>query len=460
MPVESNVHALWGAIQPYANAKQTISSTATGGTFKLTLDGRQTDTIAFNATAAVVKTALAALSNIDTADLTVTGGPLPTGVVVEFVGSWASEPVATMTVDNTAATGGTVTVAATQVGASGKGGAPLATHIEVQRLLMVGGDFQTNRDDGAENYSDLDRFGSQWDYVNTILGQGSPVIEAQADQVAWLLYAFLGGEVYTAKVANTSPPKYVFEPSQNVGAFFTTFWKRVGATDVLREKFGDCLVTGMRIEGSTANKIVKITPTLLSLDPGVVYDANGEPTAPVNLTQAPFVYTEASGAFMLDGAVYRGQSQFALVMDDNRTPTYGDSVTPFEIVTGNAAMTLEGVTIQLDKQGLTRYYQQIYGTGTPDPGTKPLSSIPAWGSYQATFTRTAANPADTVSLKIECPKVKWSPDLAIPPNPDGGAIELAFAGGIRKQAVAPKSVRITVETGAGRDAAHTFAAAS
>lgn len=63
----------------------TITGTPTGGTFTLTWNSQTTSGIAYNATAATVQTALEALSNIESGDVTVTGGPGPgTPYVVTF----------------------------------------------------------------------------------------------------------------------------------------------------------------------------------------------------------------------------------------------------------------------------------------------------------------------------------------------------------------------------------------
>ena len=55
----------------------TITGTPTGGTFTLTFSGQTTAGIAYNAIAGAVQTALLALSNLDTGDVTVGGGPGP-----------------------------------------------------------------------------------------------------------------------------------------------------------------------------------------------------------------------------------------------------------------------------------------------------------------------------------------------------------------------------------------------
>jgi hypothetical protein len=106
---------------PGQNEQQTISllNTPTGGTFTLTYAGQTTGAIAYNASAATIDTALEALSNITSGDLTCTGGPLPgADVVVEFGGTLAETDVALMTINPASLTGGPggVAIATTQAG--------------------------------------------------------------------------------------------------------------------------------------------------------------------------------------------------------------------------------------------------------------------------------------------------------------------------------------------------------
>lgn len=73
------------------NDVQTITTTGvpTGGTFTVAVDGATTGTIAYNASAATVQTALQALSTVG-ANLTCTGGPLPSGVICTWNTNYAS----------------------------------------------------------------------------------------------------------------------------------------------------------------------------------------------------------------------------------------------------------------------------------------------------------------------------------------------------------------------------------
>lgn len=65
----------------------TVTGTPTGGTFTLTFDGQTTAPIAYNATAASVRSALAALTNLEAGDIAVAGGPGPgTPYTVTFSG--------------------------------------------------------------------------------------------------------------------------------------------------------------------------------------------------------------------------------------------------------------------------------------------------------------------------------------------------------------------------------------
>lgn len=86
----------------------TVSGTPTGGTFQLAFQGQTTAAIAYNATAADVQTALLALSNLDSGDVTATGGPLPgTPVVLTFGGRYAGADVSQVMAVGVALTGGT-----------------------------------------------------------------------------------------------------------------------------------------------------------------------------------------------------------------------------------------------------------------------------------------------------------------------------------------------------------------
>jgi hypothetical protein len=322
--------------------------------------------------------------------------------------------------------------------------------VGTKRFQQVAGDISTAREDGSENFSDLDRFGDAVDYINTLQGSGAPVIQAQPNATAYLLWLYFGGEAFTALSAGVSPPKFVFTPQANTG-FWATFWKRIGLSEIQRQKFNDCKISSIKIEGSTANKVVKVTPTIISLDPGETFATDPTPTLEA---AKPLLYTDAVGTFTIDGSVFNAQTQFAVTLDAGLAAYQGDAVKFQDLVAGAASISMEGPTILLDTAGIAQYNQIIYGTATPTTGTKPRTDRPVVGSFACEFKRGTL--AAKESIKVELPGVKWSPDLAAPPNPDGGAIELALNGEMRKVSGQP-AIRITVETGGvgGDTAAHT-----
>ncbi|MEV4975523.1 hypothetical protein [Streptomyces scopuliridis] len=131
-----------GLYAPYAGTTSevqtvTVTGTPTGGTYTLTFSGQTTAGIPYNATAAQVKSALEALSNINPGDVATGGGPHPgTAVTVTFGGQYSGDNVAQMTASATNLTGGTspaVAVATT----TGGGAAAASDGTEVLHGFLV-----------------------------------------------------------------------------------------------------------------------------------------------------------------------------------------------------------------------------------------------------------------------------------------------------------------------------------
>jgi hypothetical protein len=87
---------------PSVHEKQQVGVIgASSGNYKLTFDGQQTATIAYNANAAAIQAALEALSNLAPGDVIVTGGPAHSSLVtIEFAGVYAARDVPQITVQN------------------------------------------------------------------------------------------------------------------------------------------------------------------------------------------------------------------------------------------------------------------------------------------------------------------------------------------------------------------------
>jgi hypothetical protein len=240
----------------------------------------------------------------------------------------------------------------------------------------------------------------------------------------------VGGTLAVEEKTKGTSYKHVATPSNNGGSYFGIF-KSVGKTTVHRSQFNDCRATSLRLEGSSASKVVKATPTIISLNPGEVQTT--DPSA-VDEGLRPWIYTEAQGTFEIDGSIYRGQSAFAVLFTWGLNEYYGDAVHPFDVINNTATASIEGLTIIIDQAGLERFNSQIYGTVAPAAKAVPIEGIPLNGSYKCVFSRTNLNTGGaSEKLTIEFTGVKWSPTLAIPANPAGGAVELSFTGMMRKQ---------------------------
>ena len=102
-----------------ANELVSIDVDATGGDFKITFGGQETGTIAFNATAATLKTAIEALSTIAVDDFLVSGGPGANPAVTPYyLVSAGLANIGAFTTDATGLTGGgtSATVAVEEAG--------------------------------------------------------------------------------------------------------------------------------------------------------------------------------------------------------------------------------------------------------------------------------------------------------------------------------------------------------
>ena len=107
---------------PGSNEVQTVTvtGTPTGGSFTLTYEGRTTAAIAYNATAAQVKSALVAGTDLTAGQVTTAGGPLPGTAVTVTVDTGTN--ITQMTATGSLTGGTTPAVAVTTTTAGGAGG--------------------------------------------------------------------------------------------------------------------------------------------------------------------------------------------------------------------------------------------------------------------------------------------------------------------------------------------------
>lgn len=172
-----------------------ISGTPTGGTFTLTFHGQTTAAIAYDAAASAVQSALEALSNVSSGDVSCSGGALPgSAVTVTFQGNYAATDVEQMTADGSGLTGGTspdAAVTTTTPGVSAKSA----------QILTIGSDISD------QEYSwgfDIKQPNSQPFRIIVYRGiaSGSPNLAFSADDAAVIEL-----EVTALPDTNTSPTR-------------------------------------------------------------------------------------------------------------------------------------------------------------------------------------------------------------------------------------------------------------
>jgi hypothetical protein len=329
----------------------TVTGTPTGGTFTLVYTYRDattgaistgtSGTIAFNASAANVSTALSTITQLS-GNITTGGGPLPgTPVTVTYNTALAGQPV---------------------------------------RALTLG--------------------------TNSLTGGSTP----------------------TAAVTRTTPGvkrKHLFKPTLGVSPFWFTFYRRVGLGVIDRSRIVDSLITGWTLAGGNGDqKSVRFTPSILGLSPQA-QTADPSDTFP---TEYPWLYTDASGTWTIGGQVYTGQSQFNVAATQDRTPVYGDSVTPVDLAAGNASITI-GTTMVANQAAMDLRNLQLYGTASPIANQAPLSSIPSTVSFSGYLKQKESDGfLNGNDIKITFPGVQLNVPPAPAPNIAGGATDLAFTG--------------------------------
>lgn len=312
-----------------------------------------------------------------------------------------------------------------------------------KRFVQAGGDFDIARDDGSLPFSDLTKYGGRIDYPNSLTGVGEPVIAGTPTELAWLLWAFHGAETVTVVAGPPAASQHTVTPSTSLG-HWTTWYKRKGLTVIERERYIDCLISRLQIEGSTGDKVVRVTPRILSLDPAQTQAT--DPVAALPTGQA-FLYTDGTGTFTIDGVVIRGHSSFTFVIDEDLGTGYGDDVVVHDFARGTPAVTI-GVNLQMDADAQARYNALVYGSATPAADTKPIRRIPALGSYAFDLKqRDSAGALNGKEFKLTIPGVKWAIPDRPAPNPAGGVTELPLSGEMRPTGSPAYTVDTYIDSG-------------
>jgi hypothetical protein len=314
--------------------------------------------------------------------------------------------------------------------AKGAAAAAPSTSATGKRLRLIAGDLTVNRNDVAENYSDLTEFGDAQDAVDTVTGSGEPVFHSTPDELAWLVWLLNANETVTNIVGPPATKEHVSIPGSS--RFWATFWKRVGSTVIERQKFVDTVVSQLQITAGSGQRIMRATSTLMPLQPGIKFDGTGEPTLAMPTVDA-FVWQEATGAVVLNGTPFRGATQYTLTVNRALELLYGDDVHPYDVQPGNSVVGVS-VSMVLDQPAFDLANLILYGTAAPAVDVAPASFIGNDGAFTVQHDQKDGLGAATGRrAKFEVPGVKWDPpDAVAVPNPDGGGGTLELTGQGRK----------------------------
>ena len=206
----------------------------------------------------------------------------------------------------------------------------------------------------------------------------------------------------------------------------------------------DCLIGGFTIESSQAQKDMRITPNLLSLNPYKIVATDPAAALPTGADARPFFYTEAQNTITLgtgaSSTVINGASAVSLTVNEDRSPAYGDDTVPYDFAVGTPSVAVS-LTFIFDGVGLARWNELVYGTASPATGATPLRGLPAAGSLTADW-KQKSNAADGSTfltgneVKITLPSLNWDVPPAPAPNPGGGLAEITIGGTLAPQGAA------------------------
>lgn len=307
-----------------------------------------------------------------------------------------------------------------------------------KKLRQVAGSFAIQRAINSENFGDGERFANGMDYTDTLMGGGDPSFEGQAGAGAWVVAQSLGADAYTAGTGS-APGTHVLTPA-NAGGRWLTFWKTVGAAVPNKEKYNDSRISQLVIGASSSQKVLRITPTIISCDPGITYAV--DPVA-TDDGEDPFLWTQSHGTFNIDGlgaGLITEISELTLTINDGLNPWYGEDIRVNSVVPSRGTIGV-AFTLLLTDQTLPIYNQIHYGDPTPAAGSAPINTV-HYGSIDMNMSFGSGD--DARSWQQEIPKVRYATDLAVSGLVDGGPIEMAVGGEARKLDGTTPMLTITV----------------
>lgn len=227
---------------------------------------------------------------------------------------------------------------------------------------------------------------------------GAPTFYCRPEALAVLAYGVLGSKA----VSGSGPYVHTLTPATALPYF--TFWRSLG--NGLYEKFPDCVITALRLEGTSGMPLMA-TPTIVGLSASHLTSA--EATATIETAYA-LKHDHGANAYDIAGTAIRHLRRFVATIDNGATIVPGDTLFPFDVVPGRLSAVVEGEMLQAD---FAAYKTQVYGSASPSDGAATVTAPVVIGDPGLDFTwdRTA----DDRSLQLLLPRVFQDP---IDPQPN------------------------------------------
>lgn len=197
---------------------------------------------------------------------------------------------------------------------------------------------------------------------------------ARPDILGFFLGMLMGKDTLTAATGAT-PSIHTLEVA--APEFFTIERGVHAATPTLIERFKDCHVSDMTIEGESSQPVkftANIIGTLGTVEAGataVTYEANN----PIMFFDTP--------SYKIDGGASVEISKWSIKISNNFDVWFGVSMSPAEII--EKLLTID-VAFTLKFLDATHYKKVYYGAGTANVGTYATGSLQVKAGYGAAAT--------------------------------------------------------------------------
>jgi hypothetical protein len=311
-------------------------------------------------------------------------------------------------------------------------GSPAAAGLATLAPAVVDGSVSMAVDAGVNRWPTYgNRFYDSVRFVNSLQGEGELQCAAHPETVGRLLKWYLGGS--DTVTADGSASKHAL--GLGAGSQWLTIYRKVGVTEGTGagaprlERYNDCRMTQLIIEGSNANKMLRVRPTFLVADPGEIVAAVPTITVPT-APERPFVYTDGTAALKFStntgtAVVNPDTISFTLTMTEAINRAEGDDVIPLGFLTGESTVTW-AIEATAATAALQEYNKLLYGHHPLVTGDKPQAAIPAAGAIDLLLDYGSG--AGLRKLGLVSGALQFTPTGELTTNTGGQASTITFTG--------------------------------